>query len=39
MSHGYGGAARIALQDENTVVYEYAAYNLYEGGKRDARYE
>jgi len=28
MSHGYGGAARIALQDENTVVYEYAAYNL-----------
>ena len=28
MSHGDGGAARIALQDENTVVYEYAAYNL-----------
>ena len=28
MSHGYVGAARIALQDENTVVYEYAAYNL-----------
>ena len=27
MSHGYGGAARIALQGENTVVYEYAAYN------------
>lgn len=28
MSHGYGGAARIVRQDENTVVYEYGAYNL-----------
>lgn len=28
MSHGYGGAARIAVQGKNTVIYEYAAYNL-----------
>lgn len=28
MSRGFGGAARIVLQDENTVVYEYAPFNL-----------
>ncbi len=28
MSRGFGGSARIVLQDENTVVYEYAPYNL-----------
>lgn len=28
MSMGYGGSARIVLQDESTVVYEYLAYNL-----------
>ena len=28
MSIGYGGGARIALQDENTVIYEYSPYNL-----------
>lgn len=36
MSRGYGGAARIALQDENTVVYEYAAYNLNVEGLRNS---
>lgn len=30
MSRGFGGSARIVLQDENTVVYEYAPYNLNE---------
>lgn len=30
MSIGVGGSARIVLQDENTVVYEYAPYNLNE---------
>lgn len=28
MSRGFGGAARIVMQDENTVVYEYAPFNL-----------
>ena len=30
MSRGFGGYARIVLQDENTVVYEYAPFNLNE---------
>ena len=30
MSIGYGGKARIVLQDEKTVVYEYSPYNLNE---------
>ena len=28
MSKGIGGSARVIMQDENTVVYEYYAYNL-----------
>lgn len=28
MSIGIGGAARIIMQDDNTVIYEYYAYNL-----------
>lgn len=28
MSLGYGGMARLAMQDENILIYEYAAYNL-----------
>ena len=28
MSQGIGGAAKVVIQDENTVVYEYYAYNL-----------
>lgn len=28
MSRGYGGAARLVLQNEKMVVYEYAPYNL-----------
>lgn len=28
MSRGFGGAARIVLQDDNTVVYEYVPFNL-----------
>ena len=30
MSKGIGGAARVVMEDENTVVYEYYAYNLNE---------
>ena len=30
MSRGIGGSARVIMQDENTVVYEYYAYNLNE---------
>ena len=30
MSRGFGGSARIVWQDENTVVYEYAPFNLNE---------
>lgn len=30
MSRGFGGSARMVLQDENTVVYEYAPFNLNE---------
>ena len=30
MSIGYGGKARLALEDERMVVYEYAPYNLNE---------
>lgn len=28
MSKGFGGWARIVLQDESTVIYEYSPYNL-----------
>ena len=30
MSKGIGGSARVVMQDENTFVYEYFAYNLNE---------
>ena len=30
MSLGFGGMARLAMQDENILIYEYAAYNLNE---------
>ena len=30
MSIGYGGRARIVLQDNDTVIYEYAPYDLNE---------
>ena len=30
MSKGIGGSARVVMEDENTVVYEYYAYNLNE---------
>ena len=30
MSMGYGGSARLVLQDENTAIYEYSPYNLNE---------
>ena len=30
MSKGIGGSARVVMQDENTVVYEYYVYNLNE---------
>ena len=30
MSKGIGGSARVIMQDENTVVYDYYAYNLNE---------
>lgn len=33
MSRGYGGSARMVMQDAETIVYEYAAYNL-----NDSRY-
>lgn len=36
MSMGYGGSARIVLQDENTVVYEYSPYNLNESNYRNS---
>ena len=36
MSRGFGGSARIVLQDENTVVYEYAPYNLNEPEYRNS---
>ena len=35
MSMGFGGFARIVLQDENTVIYEYAPYNLNESAYRN----
>ena len=35
MSMGFGGSARIVLQDENTVVYEYSPYNLNEPAYRN----
>lgn len=36
MSMGYGGSARIVLQDEKTVVYEYSPYNLNEPSYRNS---
>lgn len=30
MSVGYGGSARLVLQDENTAIYEYSPYNMNE---------
>ena len=30
MSRGFGGRARMVIQDEETVIYEYAPYNLNE---------
>lgn len=36
MSMGYGGRARIVLQDNYTVIYEYAPYNLNEPAYRNS---
>lgn len=36
MSMGYGGSARVVLEDRNTVVYEYSPYNLDEPEYRNA---
>ena len=36
MSMGYGGRARIVLQDNDTVIYEYAPYNLNEPAYRNS---
>ena len=36
MSRGFGGSAKIVLQDENMVVYEYAPYNLNEPEYRNS---
>lgn len=38
MSRGFGGSARIVLQDENTVVCEYAPYNLNEPEYRNSEH-
>ena len=27
MSKGIGGSARVVMQDENTIIYEYYAYH------------
>lgn len=36
MSIGYGGRARIVMQDNDTVIYEYAPYDLNEPGYRNS---
>ena len=36
MSIGYGGRARIVLQDNDTVIYEYAPYDLNEPAYRNS---
>ena len=36
MSRGFGGSAKIVLQDENTVVYAYAPFNLNEPDYRNS---
>ena len=36
MSIGYGGRARIVLQDKDTVIYEYAPYDLNEPAYRNS---
>lgn len=38
MSRGFGAFARLVLQDENTVVYEYAPYNLNEPEHRNSEH-
>ena len=38
MSRGFGGSARIVLQDENTAVYEYAPFNLNEPEYRNSEH-
>lgn len=38
MSRGFGGSARIVWQDENTVVYEYAPFNLNEPEYRNSEH-
>ena len=38
MSRGFGGSARIVLQDENAVVYEYAPFNLNEPEYRNSEH-
>ncbi len=38
MSKGIGGSARVVMQDENTVVYEYYAYNLNEEKYRNSKH-
>ena len=35
MSMGYGGMARVLLEDDMTVIYEYAAYNFSEAKCRN----
>ena len=35
MSIGVGGYARIVMQDDDTVIYEYGAYNLNEVAYRN----
>lgn len=36
MSMGFGGSARIVLQDESAVIYEYSPYNLNDPAYRNA---
>ena len=38
MSRGFCGSARIVLQDENAVVYEYAPFNLNEPEYRNSEH-
>lgn len=38
MSMGYGGTAKILLQDESVVVYEYLSYNLNDSEYRNAEH-
>lgn len=36
MSRGFGGSARMVMQDDSSVIYEYAPYNLNEEQYRNA---